>query len=110
MPFPPPGDLPHSGIEPMSPALADEFFTCPCKGSEAASKNKRMLTMYDTDAQLHCCKLPNFCCEITFIYLLKLFFFDVSHFKSLYWICYNIVSVVSSGLLATRHVGSWLPD
>ena len=38
------------------------------------------------------------------------FFFNVSHFKSLYWICYNIVSVVCSGLLATRHMGSWLPD
>ena len=26
-PFPPPGDLPDSGIEPMSPALAGRFFT-----------------------------------------------------------------------------------
>ena len=25
-PFPPPGDLPHPGIEPMSPTLADGFF------------------------------------------------------------------------------------
>ena len=27
MPFPPPGDLPDPGIEPVSPALADGFFT-----------------------------------------------------------------------------------
>ena len=25
--FPPPGDLPVPGIEPVSPALADEFYT-----------------------------------------------------------------------------------
>ena len=27
LPFPSPGDLPNSGIEPTSPALAGEFFT-----------------------------------------------------------------------------------
>ena len=27
LPFPSPGDLPNSGIEPMSPALAGRFFT-----------------------------------------------------------------------------------
>ena len=27
LPFPPPGDLPNPGIEPMSPALVGEFFT-----------------------------------------------------------------------------------
>ena len=27
LPFPPPGDLPDPGIEPMSPALAGGFFT-----------------------------------------------------------------------------------
>ena len=27
LPFPTPGDLPHSGIEPRSPALAGRFFT-----------------------------------------------------------------------------------
>ena len=27
LPFPPPGDLPNPGIEPMSPALAGRFFT-----------------------------------------------------------------------------------
>ena len=27
LPFPPPGDLPYPGVEPMSPALAGGFFT-----------------------------------------------------------------------------------
>ena len=27
LPFPPPGDLPNPGVEPMSPAFAGEFFT-----------------------------------------------------------------------------------
>ena len=27
VPFPPPGNLPDPGIEPVSPALADRFFT-----------------------------------------------------------------------------------
>ena len=27
LPFPPPGDLPDPGIEPVSPAFADRFFT-----------------------------------------------------------------------------------
>ena len=27
LPFPSPGDLPHPGIEPLSPALADRFLT-----------------------------------------------------------------------------------
>ena len=27
LPFPPPGDLPDPGIEPVSPALAGRFFT-----------------------------------------------------------------------------------
>ena len=36
----------------------------------------------------------------------KRFFFFVDHFlKSLYWICYNIASVLCFGFLATRHVG-----
>ena len=29
-------------------------------------------------------------------------FFDVDHFKSLYWICYNIASVLCFGFLAWR--------
>ena len=32
MPFPSPGDLPHPGIEPTSPALAGEFFTTELPG------------------------------------------------------------------------------
>ena len=28
LPFPPPGDLPDPGIEPVSPALAGRFFYC----------------------------------------------------------------------------------
>ena len=32
------------------------------------------------------------------------FFFDADHFKSLYLICYNIVSVLCFGFLAVRHV------
>ena len=27
LPFPPPGDLPDPGVEPLSPALAGRFFT-----------------------------------------------------------------------------------
>ena len=30
LPFPTPGDLPNPGIEPVSPALADGFFTPLC--------------------------------------------------------------------------------
>ena len=32
MPFPSPGDLPRSGIEPASPALAGRFFTTELPG------------------------------------------------------------------------------
>ena len=34
------------------------------------------------------------------------FFFDVDHFLSLYWICYNIVSVLCFAFLVMRHVES----
>ena len=37
-------------------------------------------------------------------------FFDMDHFKSLYWICYNIASVLGFGFWATGHVGSQLPE
>ena len=37
-------------------------------------------------------------------------FFDVDNFKSLYWIYYNIVSILYFVLLGTRHVSSYLPD
>ena len=40
----------------------------------------------------------------------KKLFFTVDHFKSLYWICYNIASVLCFGFLATRHVRSQLAD
>ena len=32
--------------------------------------------------------------------------FDVDHFESLYCICYNLVSVLQFGFLASRHVES----
>ena len=38
--------------------------------------------------------------------LFPLLFLDMDHLKSLYWICYNIVSVLSFGFLVVRHVGS----
>ena len=37
-------------------------------------------------------------------------FFDKDHVKSLYWICYNITSLLCLGSLAVRHVGPQLPD
>ena len=37
------------------------------------------------------------------------FFFDVNHFESLSWICYNVASVLCSGFLARRHLGSSPP-
>ena len=45
LPFPSPGDLPDSGIEPMSPALAGRFFTTkppgkPIKGNLGKLKIK----------------------------------------------------------------------
>ena len=35
----------------------------------------------------------------------SLIIFYVDHFKNLYWICYNIASVLCFGFLALRHVG-----
>ena len=35
LPFPSPGDLPHPGTEPMTPALAAEFFTTEPAGIQA---------------------------------------------------------------------------
>ena len=32
LPFPSPGDLPHPGIKPRSPALAGRFFTAELRG------------------------------------------------------------------------------
>ena len=46
LPFPSPGDLPDSGIEPTSPALAGMFFTDepPGKPTERASESPEGLT------------------------------------------------------------------
>ena len=38
VPFPPPGDLPNSGIEPVSPALAGRFFTTESPGKSFFKK------------------------------------------------------------------------
>ena len=38
LPFPPPGDLPDPGIEPVSPALAGGFFTTKPPGKHQKSK------------------------------------------------------------------------
>ena len=40
LPFPPPGDLPHPGMKPASPALAGGFFTTvpPGKGGDGSLK------------------------------------------------------------------------
>ena len=43
-------------------------------------------------------------------FFLRFFFFNVDHFKILYWICYNIASVVCFGFLALRHMGSYFPN
>ena len=44
-------------------------------------------------------------------YIFLLYFFMICTIKkNLYWICYNIASVSCFGFLATRHVGSSLPD
>ena len=51
--------------------------------------------------------------SLFFFFLIALIFlkiFDVDHFKSLSWIFYNIASVLCFGFLASRHVGSELPD
>ena len=39
LPFPSPGDLPDSGIEPMSPALAGRFFTTEPPRSPVSTRN-----------------------------------------------------------------------
>ena len=40
LPFPPPGDLPNTGMEPLSPALAGGFLTTEPSGNEWLAKNK----------------------------------------------------------------------
>ena len=39
------------------------------------------------------------------IFLRKKIFFNVDHYKILYWICYNIVSVLHFDFLAMKGVG-----
>ena len=46
LPFPPPGDLPNPGIEPMSPAspeLAGEFFTTDPPGEPSETPTKTQM-------------------------------------------------------------------
>ena len=40
----------------------------------------------------------------------SLYFFNVNHFESLYWIRYHVASFLCFVLLAARHVGSQFPD
>ena len=54
-----------------------------------------------------------FSCYFLFFHFTMIFifvFFDVNHFKSLYWIYYNIVSMLCFGFLAVRYMGSELPN
>ena len=43
LPFPSPGDLPDPGIEPMSPALADGFFTIEPPGKPSGHNSVDLL-------------------------------------------------------------------
>ena len=46
-----------------------------------------------------------------FFLILVFFFFNVDHSsQSLYWICYNIASVLCSGIVAPGHVGILVPQ
>ena len=45
LPFPSPGALPNPEIEPMSPALADRFFTAEPSGKPLGFKNTVQLTV-----------------------------------------------------------------
>ena len=42
LPFPPPGDLPHSGIKPLSPALPGGFFTTESPGKSLQRENSEV--------------------------------------------------------------------
>ena len=46
----------------------------------------------------------------TCMLLYSFFFFDVDHFKNLYWICHNIAFVLCFGLLAPEACGMSAPD
>ena len=58
MPFPSPGDLPEPGIEPISPALAGEFFTTGATGKPICGHEFEQ-TLGDSEGQssLACCSL-----------------------------------------------------
>ena len=43
LPFPPPGDLPNTGIKPVSPALAGRFFTTEPPGKHAACMHRKFI-------------------------------------------------------------------
>ena len=46
LPFPSPGDLPNSGIKPMSPALAGGFFTAEPPGKSPLNKKCFLITFH----------------------------------------------------------------
>ena len=46
LPFPSPGDLPHPGIEPTSPALAGRFFTTASPGKPCRLGTRMKYAMY----------------------------------------------------------------
>ena len=48
--------------------------------------------------------------KIVFFPFFFVFRFYVAHLKSLYWMCYNIVSTLCFGVSAPRYVGSQLLD
>ena len=58
LPFPSPGDLPDPGIEPISPALAGEFFTTGTTGKPICGHEFEQ-TLGDSEGQsgLACCSL-----------------------------------------------------
>ena len=41
LPFPPPGNLPDPGIEPVSPALAGKFFTTEASGKQSVQEGSK---------------------------------------------------------------------
>ena len=77
---------------------------------------KNILCMYDTQILLFSCPFHfnahitppgltlDTCTKTVFFSCLKFFFFNVDHFKNLYWVCYNIASISCFGFLATRHL------
>ena len=93
--FPPLGHLPDTRIEPTSPAspaLADRFFTTEPAWNSQANSRKASKPHY------------------LLFFKVFFFFFDVDHFWNLYWICYNIASVlcfVFFGTQACRILAPW---